>query len=137
MHSAISPLPPNVSKGEENLTFPAAGSTADSGRAQPQAAAMSRRIAPAKMPTPGPAGSGESKSGEGDQESVAWQGGEGAADPYAEAMDLTGLPGADLLEDSGPVLVDGLPVGSLSTRRTYMAIAEDILDLKAGVTGGE
>lgn len=131
------PCPPKRLERGRKPHLPAASSTADSGRSQPQAAAMSRRIAPAKMPTPGPAGSGEGESWEGDQESVAWQGGEGTTDPYAEAMDLTGLPGADLLEDSGPVLVDGLPVGSLSTRRTYMAIAEDILDLKAGVTGGE
>ncbi len=85
---------------------------------------MSKRIAPAA--------SGSVSAGDEDWEG----GGEGIG---ASAYDLTGLPGADLLEPeepTGPVLVDGLPVGSLGTNRSYMAIAEDILDLRAGVTGG-
>jgi hypothetical protein len=83
---------------------------------------MSKRIAPAA--------SGSVSAGDED-----WEvGGGGGSAHY-----LTGLPGADLLEPeepTGPVLVDGLPVGSLGTNRSYMAIAEDILDLRAGVTGG-
>jgi hypothetical protein len=85
---------------------------------------MSKRIAPAT--------SGSVSAGDED-----WEGGGGGGG--ASAYDLTGLPGADLLEPeepTGPVLVDGLPVGSLGTNRSYMAIAEDILDLRAGVTGG-